>query len=665
MFETIKKFFMNVMTSGRSSQTSDEARLDTIVRYILLNSLIFIGGSFLFGFAFQNLVAGQMAQSYADFAMGMMAVIAFFVLRSNVPFTVSGLLTVVPFMMLCAFFTWSGGAQGSGVLWSYSFPMMAIFLLGMKNGTVLSLVLFVIVCLAVFVPGFSARTYPLQFAFRASGVYLLVLACTLVYEQTKVAKDRWVAKLTRQLKAERDEIAAMKDNLNVGLFLINTDYQIQPQYSHALEKILEASELQGRNFLDLLANSIQQKERETLMDYFTMVFNRSYDAQMLEDINPLHQFTYLSTAGGEQKTLRCTFAPVTRDNGEVFVLGTISDQTFEVALQKQLNEEEGKRTEEMRSLFEVIHVEPRVLHDFIEDAEYEFDRINVILKDNERSAQTVMVDIYQSVHAIKSNAVILGLDSFSSKLHALEDEIKTLREKADISFEEVLHITVELDKLMRIKDSFKDLIDKILSFNIGENRMKEEQVLVQTLERVIEKASSDLGKKAVLSVKIDPRAIENGPRRVIKEILMQLVRNAVYHGIEYPEGRLSCGKTEEGKIKLSIEMQNEKIIISLTDDGRGLDFKAIRAKAVEMQLLAASGEPEDKNALTQILFMPGFSTATGADMYAGRGIGLNLVRERIKEVKGSIKLQTEEGKGTLFRISIPVELSMVSGSRIA
>ena len=472
MFESIKKFFMNVMTSGRSDETADEARLDSIVRYILLNSLIFIGGAFLFGFAFQNLASGEMAQSLVDFGMGMMAVLAFFVLRTNVPFTASGLLTVVPFMILCAFFAWSGGAQGSGVLWSYSFPMMAIFLLGMRNGTVLSLLLFVIFSLAVFIPGFSARTYPLLFAFRASGVYILVLACTLVYEQTKVAKDRWVSKLTRQLKAERDEIAAMKDNLNVGLFLINTAYEIQPQYSHALEKILDETDLQGHNFLDLLANSIQQKERETLMDYFTMVFNRSYDAQMLEDINPLHQFTYLSVSGGEQKTLRCTFAPITRDSGEVFVLGTVSDQTFEVALQKQLSEEEGKRNEEMRALFEVIHVEPRVLHDFIEDAEYEFDRINAILKDNDRSAQSVMVDIYQSVHAIKSNAVILGLDSFSTKLHALEDEIKTLREKADISFEEVLHITVELDKLMRIKDSFKDLIDKILSFNVGENRMK-------------------------------------------------------------------------------------------------------------------------------------------------------------------------------------------------
>ena len=116
MFESIKKFFLNVMTSGRYSQTTDEGRLDTIVRYILLNSLIFIGGTLLFSFAFENFSTGQSVQGFVDFAMGMTAVAAFFVLRTNAPFTVSGLLTVVPFLILCSFFAQSGGAQGSGVL---------------------------------------------------------------------------------------------------------------------------------------------------------------------------------------------------------------------------------------------------------------------------------------------------------------------------------------------------------------------------------------------------------------------------------------------------------------------------------------------------------------------------------------------------------------------
>jgi len=236
-----------------------------------------------------------------------------------------------------------------------------------------------------------------------------------------------------------------------------------------------------------------------------------------------------------------------------------------------------------------------------------------------------------------------------------------------VSFEEVLHITVELDKLMKIKDGFKDLIDKIVSFNRSDNRMQEEQVLVQTLERVVEKAAADLGKKAKLAVKgIDPQAMEFGPRRIMKEILMQLVRNAVYHGIENPENRASGGKDEAGRIDLSIEVADGKVVIQLTDDGKGLDFAAIRERAERMNLVADRKRLDDKNTLLQLLFTPGFTTVKEADMYAGRGVGLNLVRERIREVKGSIKLQSEDGKGTLFRIILPMESpARIEGGQIA
>lgn len=666
MANASRNFFFNLMTSGKPIDSKNEETMDTFVRYILLNSMIFLGGSLLVVFGLASFRDNAVMQGYFDLSMASMTILAFVVLRTNAPFRISGFLTVIPYMCLCGFLANSGGVQGSGVLWMYSFPLLSIFLLGMGTGTVLSLGLLVYVGVSLFVPGMSPMTFPRAFAGRVVGVYTLVLVCTMVYEQTKVIKDRWVARLNRSLKAERDEITAMKDNLKVGLFLIDTDYVIQPQYSRALEDILSETDLSGKNFLDLLTSSIQQKERETLTDYYSMVFNRSYDAKMLEDINPLHQFTYFSVTTGEEKSLRCTFAPIDREDGKVYILGTVQDQTREVELQQQLSEEESKRQEEMRALFEVIHVEPRVLNDFIEDAEYEFDRINAILKDKDRSSQHVMIDIYQAVHAIKSNAVILGLNSFSTKLHELEREISALREKMDISFQEVLHITVELDKLMKVKDGFKNLIDKIVAYNLGTNRMQEEHVLVQTLETVISKASNDLGKKARLVVTtINPQAIERGPRRIIKEILMQLVRNSMYHGIENPEGRAAGGKDEAGQINLSIDLVNGKIEIQLTDDGRGLDFAAIRDKAERMNLLADKAQLDDKNALLQILFSPGFTTVTTADMYAGRGIGLNLVRERIKEVKGSIKLHSEDGKGTVFKIYIPAAAIRATGVRSA
>ncbi len=654
MPEKSRNPFVNLMTSGKPFDTGDERRMDTTVRIILLNSMIVLGATLLTLFGIESFQAGVPLQGIADLAMAFMTLAAFVLLRTSAPFIVSALMTVTPYGFLCLFLTFSGGVQGSGVLWIYSFPLLSIFLLGMALGTAYSVVLFVGVALAVFVPGLAAMSFQPAFAGRTVGVYLLVLTCTIVYEQTKITKDRLVARLTRELQSERDEMAAMKDNLAIGLFLMDRNFRIQPHYARSLERLLDVKNLAGQSFLDLLANSLTDKERETLSDYFGMVTARSFDAAMLEDINPLHQFSYVARAGADAKILRITFVPIEREDGETYILANVADTTREVELEEQLSSEESRRQEEMRSLFEVIHVEPRVLHDFIEDAEYEFSRINGVLKDKGRAAKELMVEIYQGVHAIKSNAVILGLNGFAARLHALEDELKVLRERDDLTFDDVLHVTFELNKLMTVKDGFRELIDRIRAFSHGEGRLREEQVLVQTLERVVEKAGTDLGKRARLVVrKIDAEAVENGPRRIMKELLMQLVRNAMYHGIETPELRAAGGKREEGEIHLTIERSNGKISVVLTDDGKGLDFAAIREKAEQTGLITDRSKLDDRNALLQALFAPGFSTASSAGMHAGRGIGLNLVRERVKELKGTIKLHSEEGKGTSFRISIP------------
>ena len=175
-----------------------------------------------------------------------------------------------------------------------------------------------------------------------------------------------------------------------------------------------------------------------------------------------------------------------------------------------------------------------------------------------------------------------------------------------------------------------------------------------------------MGKRARLTIaKVDPRAIEHGPRRAIKEVLMQLVRNSMTHGIEKPEERLARGKEEEGCITLTIDMVKDRIEIKLSDDGNGLDFDAIRKKAVELSLVGDEAELQDKSSVLKILFAPGFSTTEKAGMHSGRGVGLNLVKERVKELKGTIKLQSEDGKGTVFIISIPPEQDALTGVQTA
>jgi two-component system chemotaxis sensor kinase CheA len=499
--------------------------------------------------------------------------------------------------------------------------------------------------------------YPLMFwaPVLALALFIIVgipLTAGIVKGRTKKLK-----RLTTELQVERDEITAMKDNLKTGIFLLNSNNQIEPNYSKALETILQVSNLEGRSFSDLLYVSLSSKEKQALEDYLVMVINRQFDAKMLEEINPINEFTYMNDTGEVEKILRSSFVPVDRGGGEYFVLGTLDDVTAEKELERQLKDEESKKDSDMKALFQVIKLDPRVFNDFLEDSEYEFNRINGILKNKQISSKEAMVRIYQCVHAIKSNALILGLERFSGQLHALESEIKKLQDgKSDVSFSDVLHITVELESVMRENDKLRDMISNIQSFMGGEARKQDKYVLVETLKQAASKAAEATGKKALLNADdVDGDILENAPRRVIKEILTQLVRNSVTHGIETPAERRSAGKAETGRILLSLKKEGERLHIRLTDDGSGLDFTAIKQKALQMKLIRNPAQANDRNYLLQVIFSPGFTTTGIADSFSGRGMGLSLVRDRVRQLKGSIRVQTEEGKGMSFHIFLPME----------
>jgi two-component system chemotaxis sensor kinase CheA len=458
------------------------------------------------------------------------------------------------------------------------------------------------------------------------------------------------------LQNERDENAAMKDNLKVGFFLMDKQYLIQGQYSTALEKLFSVNDLRGKNFINILSDSLNKKEIETLKDYFDMIVNRSFDKELLDDINPIQELNYVSVETGDRKTLNCGFTSVSRGRKDVYILGNILDITAEKELKTRLAEEAAGREEDMHFLFEVIQGDPGVLHDFIDDMDYGFDQIDEILADKRLAPKDASVNIYQAIHAIKSNAVILGLKTFGDKLHDLETEIKTVQEQEAVFKDDLQRLSGAIKKVKQNRKKLAGALQKIESFKSAGKRKQGEYVLVESLSRACAKVAEDLHKQVEFRVEsIDPEVIEKGPRRMMKDTLMQLVRNAVYHGIEPPEERLAKGKPETGGIVLNISREPGLIEIRLKDDGKGLNYPKIKAKAERLGLISPS-ESDDRDALVQTLFAPGFSTAESADMHAGRGIGLNLVKDRVEELKGKIAVHSQPNAGTEFIISIPYKI---------
>ncbi|MDR2943355.1 MAG: hypothetical protein LBV17_12280 [Treponema sp.] len=460
--------------------------------------------------------------------------------------------------------------------------------------------------------------------------------------------------------AERDEIAAMKDSMKIGLFYMDQNFVIQDHYSRYLEELLSEENLFGKLFTDVIANSVTPNEMVSIKDYFGMVLERTYDQEMLDDINPLNELHYVNVRTGDRKVFQCAFATVERGHGEVFLLVTVYDITARVELQQKLAEEEAKRQEEMQSVFELIQVEPAVFGDFIEDMEVEFGNIDKILKNDTLSAHDALVKVYQSVHAIKSNAVILGLNVFGNKVHQLESKIKKLREQeGEVPFVEMLNLTVDIEKISSERESFKEIIGKLQSYagSGGGGERQSVKVLVESLAKTTARVAQDMEKQIkFVAPEVESEALDNSPRRVVKDILMQLIRNSAVHGIEKPDERKKRGKNETGIVKLSIKKSEDHkhVHIKLTDDGNGLDYKKIAQKALQKKLIKKE-DVENKDMLLKAIFLPGFSTAETETVHGGRGIGLNLVRDRIKEVNGTIKVKSETGKGTVFFISLPLQ----------
>jgi len=184
--------------------------------------------------------------------------------------------------------------------------------------------------------------------------------------------------------------------------------------------------------------------------------------------------------------------------------------------------------------------------------------------------------------------------------------------------------------------------------------------------RFVYQLSEELGKKVQLSIEGKENEIDKNIIESLSEVFMHMARNAVDHGIETPEERSAAGKSETGTLSIvcSRESGNMKIVIS--DDGRGIDLEKIRGKAVKEGLVTeAAAASLTKEDLTNFIFQSGFSTSSKVGSVSGRGVGMDVVRESVESLKGSIIVESEWGKGTAFTIIVPLSIAALTALPVA
>ena len=178
------------------------------------------------------------------------------------------------------------------------------------------------------------------------------------------------------------------------------------------------------------------------------------------------------------------------------------------------------------------------------------------------------------------------------------------------------------------------------------------------LAQVIRRYSKEVGKEIVLNLYGEDTEIDKSLAEEIVDPLMHLVRNSIDHGLETAEERVMKGKKEHCSIVLKAFQRGNHVVIEVIDDGRGMDVEKIRKRAIEKGLLESNDELEER-AIIDFIFAPGFSTKEVVSEISGRGVGLDVVKEKLSMLGGYTEVNTKKGEGTTFTLTLPITLAII------
>jgi len=261
-------------------------------------------------------------------------------------------------------------------------------------------------------------------------------------------------------------------------------------------------------------------------------------------------------------------------------------------------------------------------------------------------SQTVRVDIGKLDHVMNIVGELIiektQLDSLTRSLHQGE-----ALQQARLTAHELTKIARNLDR--KLNELQKSVI---------ETRMVPVGQIYAKLSRTVRKVARELNKEIELVLRGEDTELDKVMVEELTDPLMHIIRNALDHGIESADERVAKGKNPIGRVTLNAYQQGNSVVLDVTDDGRGIDPEIVRKAAVKRNLIAQH-DAFDQHRAYEMLFTPGFSTAAAVSEISGRGVGLDVVKKNLQDLKGSIDILSVPGEGTTFRIMLPITLAII------
>lgn len=502
-----------------------------------------------------------------------------------------------------------------------------------------------------------------------------VLLATMLYFAWRAARA------AEAVVAAQGQVENILGTVREGLFLIAKDGRIGSAYSDSLLGLLRTTAPAGQSLEDLLRPLVDERTLLSANKYVGLFWKDNVNEELIESVNPLNQIevSFQKQQGpAEIRYLSFSFRRA-RGTGTStdFVLGAVADVTDRVLLQQELEQLRSGSDSQATLLLQLMRADTLQLHSFLNNVDVAVRRSNALLRTpgiKPAELQSKIQGVFREMHALKGEAAALGLDTFVQRTHAVESLLTALRERPALAGDDFVPVVVKLDELlshMHVIASMREHMAEVRSTAASAGDQQPERhgdtavispkvapPRTAGLELLLQRLVHEVAAGRADDIRLVCEGLDKVPGEYqdpVRDICIQMLRNALVHGMESAAERAAAGKPPTGTVRVRFsESGAQEYSLLFEDDGQGLNPTRIRKRALERGLLTDQQAASlDRSGAYRLIFQSGFSTAAEVNEHAGRGIGLDIVNTMVRECGGRIGIATSPGKYTRFKVVLP------------